>query len=120
MAQQLDPAIFGGPPGKDCRVEGCGKRARKRGLCVGHAWREARGKPMEGPIRPYLVNGGPCSIPRCGRPSRTKGLCIGHYRRRLEGRKDWAQLLRPRRGDTAHLGTPTVRVELLRLLDSEP
>ncbi len=39
---------------RECSVPGCGKPARPgRDLCHGHARRKERGKPLDGPLRPY-------------------------------------------------------------------
>ncbi len=82
-----DPAdpVFGG---EACRVDGCGRPARARGLCHGHhrRWSNA-GKPditefttaTEARIRgrsPLL----PCQVTGCGYGRRRQGLCSRHER----------------------------------------
>ena len=82
-----DPAdlVFGG---QACRVDGCGRPGRARGLCHGHhrRWSNA-GKPdiieftaaTEARIRgrsPLL----PCRVSGCGYGRRRQGLCSRHER----------------------------------------
>jgi integrase len=82
-----DPAdpVFGGQP---CRVEGCGRPARARGMCHGHhrRWSDA-GKPDVAGFAavtgarlrgrsPLLA----CLVTGCGYGRRRQGLCSRHER----------------------------------------
>lgn len=68
---------------KSCGIEGCGRGARKRGLCSTHYKRERRGTPggvIETHARPRL--GDKCDHQGCDRPLMAKGFCSLHYKYR--------------------------------------
>ena len=65
---------------KPCAIDGCERRAIKRGWCEMHYVRWwTHGDPLT-LLRPqkHLE---PCSIEGCGRPSHARGWCQHHWRR---------------------------------------
>ena len=81
--EQQDP-VFGGPP---CRVEGCARTGRVRGICLGHyhRWKEhnrpdidefvAATPPLMRAHRPLQS----CSVVGCNYGRRGAGLCSRHH-----------------------------------------
>lgn len=66
-----------------CKIDGCGKPARKRGWCSAHYIRWQRhGDPLAGGAG-RSRNVGDCSVDGCDRAARTKGYCDLHYSRLL-------------------------------------
>ena len=65
---------------KPCAVDGCERRATRRGWCEMHymRWR-AHGDPLT-LLRPKKW-GGPCLIAGCPRPHLARGWCATHYKR---------------------------------------
>jgi integrase len=89
----VDPGdpVFGGPP---CRVPGCGRAARARGLCLGHYHRwMTQGHPdiVEFAVTTSAQLGGrpvrPCLAPGCNYGRRRAGLCSRHHARWLKDHK---------------------------------
>lgn len=72
---------------KECKVEGCGKRAHARGFCTRHyaQWRvynliDEAGHPLRDPMRvPLKFQRGTCRQRGCREAVRTKGWCNRHY-----------------------------------------
>lgn len=61
-----------------CSVDGCGKRAEKRGWCEKHYQRWKRhGDPALGAFKPR----GACSVPGCDKAHLSRGWCAMHYAR---------------------------------------
>jgi integrase len=83
-----DP-IFGGPP---CRVAGCERAARVRGICLGHyhRWKHQGCPDIDEFLAttPAVMRGyrpvQPCSVPGCDYGRRGAGLCCGHHTRWLK------------------------------------
>ena len=82
----VDPGdpVFGGPP---CRVPGCERAARVRGICLGHyrRWKD-QGRPEAGGFAattPAELDGHrlvrPCLVPGCQYGRRAAGLCARHH-----------------------------------------
>ena len=90
----VDPGdpVFGGPP---CRVPGCGRAARVRGICLGHYHQWAKqGNPDIGEFAAAAQAqlGGrrpvrPCLVPGCNYGRRTAGLCSRHHASWLKDRE---------------------------------
>lgn len=81
-----DDPVFGGA---ECRVEGCGRTARGRGLCEGHRQRwDDEGRPS---VEQFVVSTDPrwrrrqpnqrCRVPGCGYGSARGGMCGLHAQR---------------------------------------
>ncbi|MGH3515956.1 MAG: hypothetical protein ACRDQ7_00750 [Haloechinothrix sp.] len=79
-----DDPVLGGKP---CRVAGCGRTGRIRGLCFGHdsRWRR-EGKPELGDFiattDPRMKGHqplAPCRVPGCRRGRKERGLCTRHH-----------------------------------------
>ncbi|MBZ4371459.1 hypothetical protein [Corallococcus sp. AS-1-6] len=87
---------------KPCRVPGCDRESRTRGLCVAHEQRERRGKPLDGPIRELKRRqrahttqkaeslSDACRLSGCGRPKWRKELCRAHYERQRQDPGNWS------------------------------
>ena len=99
-----DDPVLGGKP---CRVTGCGRTGRIRGLCFGHdsRWRR-EGKPDLGHFiattDPRMKGHQPlasCRIPDCRRGRKERGLCTRHhYAWQRSGQSDlnqWVAALPP-------------------------
>lgn len=72
--------------GKECRSLVCDRQAVKRGLCSAHAQREAKGKPIDTPVRGFrpVVYGAVCAVDDCATLARKRGWCMKHYDRWLK------------------------------------
>jgi integrase len=109
-----DP-VFGGPP---CRVRGCGRAARVRGICLGHYHRwKNQGQPDIGEFAATTQAqlGGhrpvrPCLVPGCRYGQHGAGLCSRHH-------ASWLREGKPARGgwlaaqpQVTRVGLPPCRV----------
>lgn len=68
-----------------CKVEGCEKPVRARGLCGGHYARFRVGRPIDSPIRQWNSARG-CKIANCNGIHEGLGYCDLHYQRFKSGR----------------------------------
>jgi hypothetical protein len=80
--EQQDP-VFGGP---QCRVEGCARTARVRGICLGHdhRWKQHHAQTSTNsspPPRPCCAHRPvqSCSVVGCNYGRRGAGLCSRHH-----------------------------------------
>jgi hypothetical protein len=87
---------------KVCRVPGCEREARTRGLCSAHEQRERRGQSLDRPIRQMTRRqkvhttekasspADSCRLSGCGRPQWRTGLCRAHYERQRKDPGNWS------------------------------
>jgi site-specific DNA recombinase len=74
------------PPTKKCRVHGCPRLQKSRGLCHMHyaRWQRAGSAGAAGPAANHWFLGRPCKVKGCAIASRSMGWCAGHYARWLD------------------------------------
>lgn len=66
-----------------CRLDGCERRAKSRGLCDTHVYRERKyGDPGTAHIRVKSYAGVNCAVSECERRAHARGLCHEHYGRK--------------------------------------
>lgn len=68
-----------------CKVDGCGMKAKRTGMCDRHYGQSYRARRSAGPI-PKLAPAA-CSVEGCDVAARYRGMCNTHYRRVLRSEK---------------------------------
>ena len=117
--EQQDP-VFGGPP---CRVDGCARTARVRGICLGHyhRWKEhncpdidefvAATPPLMRAHRPLQS----CSVVGCNYGRRGAGLCSRHHAQWLAAGKSEVRGWAAAQPDVTLTGLAACRVSCCEL-----
>ena len=87
--------------GARCRVEGCLRRPKGKGLCSAHWQRQKNGLPIDSPIRPRSVGKFvECLLVDCSRRANSRGMCQKHAEQRRRGilNSEGVMLRKPRKG----------------------
>lgn len=72
-----------------CSFPGCGKPARRKGLCAGHCSQQERHgllRPI-GTRSPLTKAAGGCTFPGCDKPYWARGYCSGHLAQLKKGNR---------------------------------